>query len=164
MASNEWEIRKPLGQCFGTNRTIEVGEEYYAALVETEQGLERRDFSAEYWTGSQPQVYCYWKSKLPDPQEKKKLFIDDDMLMAFFERLGLEEAPERVSLRFAVALVLMRKRLLKYESADIEGANEVWTLRVTGRDERARVINPHLNEDQIEALSGQIGEILQVEV
>ena len=58
----------------------------------------------------------------------------------------------------------MRKRLLKYVSADIEGANEVWTLRVTGRDERVRVINPHLTEDRIEELSGQIGEILQVEL
>jgi len=164
MATNEWEIRKPLGQCFGTGRKIEVGEEYCAALVETEQGLERRDFSTEYWTASQPQVYCYWRSKMPDPQEKKKLFIDDEMLMAFFERLGMEEAAERVNLRFAVTLVLMRKRLLKYESADIEGANEVWTLRVTGRDDRVRVINPRLTEDQIEGLSGQIGEILQVEV
>jgi hypothetical protein len=164
MAANEWEIRKPLGECSGTGRKIDIGEEYYAALVETEQGLDRRDFSCEYWTASQPQVYCYWKSKMPDPQEKKKLFIDDDMLMAFFERLGLEEAQERINLRFAVALVLMRKRLLKYESSEIEGANEVWTLRVTGRDDRARVINPHLAEDQIEQLSSQIGEILQVEV
>ena len=160
----EWDINKPLGQCCGTGRKIEIGEEYYAALVETPEGLQRRDFSAECWTFTHPEVYCYWKSKLPNPQEKKKLFVDDDMLLAFFERLGLEEAADRVNLRFCVALVLMRKRLLKYESSEIEGANEVWTLRVTGRDERVRVINPHLAEDQIEELSNQIGEILQVEV
>ncbi len=160
----EWEIKKTLGQCFGTGRKIEIGEEYYSALVETQEGLERRDFSAEYWNESHPEVYCYWKTRLQDSQGKKKLFVDDDMLLSFFERLGMEEAADRVNLRFCITLVLMRKRLLKYESADIEGANEVWTLRVTGRDERVRVINPHLAEGQIEELSGQIGEILQVEI
>jgi hypothetical protein len=164
MATAEWEINKPLGQCYGTGRKIEVGEEFYAGLVEAEEGLQRRDFSAEYWNASHPAVYCYWKSKLANPQEKKKLFVDDDMLLSFFERLGLEEAADRVNLRFCVALVLMRKRLLKYESAEIEGASEVWTLRVTGRGEHVRVTNPHLTEDRIEELSGQIGEILQVEV
>jgi hypothetical protein len=160
----EWEIKKTLGQCFGTGRKIEVGEEYYSALVETQEGLERRDFSGQYWQESHPEVYCYWKTRLPDSQGKKKLFVDDDMLLSFFERLGMEESADRVNLRFCVALVLMRKRLLKYESADIEGANEVWTLRVTGRGEHVRVVNPHLTEDRIEELSGQIGEILQVAI
>jgi hypothetical protein len=164
MPTSEWDINKPLGQCSGTGRKIEVGQEYYAALVETPEGLQRRDFSAEYWNSSRPQVYCYWKSRLPDPQQKKKLFVDDDMLLAFFERLGLEEAPDRLNLRFCVALVLMRKRLLKYESADIEDGREVWTLRLTGSSEHLRVINPHLTEDQIGELSGQIGEILQVQL
>jgi hypothetical protein len=45
----EWEIKKTLGQCFGTGKPLEVGQEYYAALVETEQGLERRDYSMDYW-------------------------------------------------------------------------------------------------------------------
>ncbi|HSV26814.1 MAG TPA: hypothetical protein VLH60_02880 [Sedimentisphaerales bacterium] len=160
----EWEIRKTLGRCFGTGRKIDVREEYYSALVETQEGLERRDYSAEYWQEAHPDIYCYWKTRLPDSQDKKKLFVDDDMLMSFFERLGMEEAADRANLRFCITLILMRKRLLKYESADIEGANEVWTLRVTGRDERVRVINPHLTEDRIEELSGQIGEILQVEL
>jgi len=164
MAQSEWEIRKPLGECCGTGRRITVGEEYYSALVEGQEGLERRDFSAEYWNGTKPEVYCYWKTRLTDPKEKKKLFVDDDMLMSFFERLGQDEAADRVNLRFVVALVLMRKRLLKYESADVDGGKEIWTLRVTGRDERANVVNPHLTEDKIEELSGQIGEILQVEV
>jgi len=33
----EWEIDKPLGQCYGTGRQIEAGEEYYGALVESEE-------------------------------------------------------------------------------------------------------------------------------
>jgi len=46
---DEWEINKPLGQCCGTGRKIEPSEYYFATLVETEEGLQRRDFCSEYW-------------------------------------------------------------------------------------------------------------------
>jgi len=45
----DWEIKRPLGECSGSGRKIENGQEYYGALVETEQGLERRDFSVGFW-------------------------------------------------------------------------------------------------------------------
>ena len=87
---DEWEVSKPLGLCSGTDRKIEYGEEYFAALVETDEGLARRDFCSEYWQEKQPDVFCYWKTRLPQPDQKKHIFVDDEMLMAFFERLAQE--------------------------------------------------------------------------
>jgi len=160
----DWEINKPLGQCSGSGRKIEPGEEYYGALVETEQGLVRRDFSGEYWEREKPQVYCFWKSKLAPPNEKKELFISDDMLMAFFERLANETEPEKVSFRFVLALVLMRKRRLKYDSTKNDGGQEIWRLKVPGDKDLVDVVNPHLNEEQIEQLTSQVGQILQADL
>src|SRR5512136_1869630 len=102
---DEWTIDKPLGQCCATGRQIQPGEEYYATLVQTEQGFARRDFSVEAWTQQKPEVFCYWKTKLPTPEQKKQLFVDDDMLMAFFERLATETEQERVNFRFVLTLV-----------------------------------------------------------
>ncbi|MFA5423302.1 MAG: hypothetical protein WC374_05540 [Phycisphaerae bacterium] len=161
---DEWEITRSLGQCCGTGRQIEPGEEYFAALVETENGLERRDYCETYWQENSPQVYCYWKSKFPDPQQKKQLFVDDEMLMAFFQRLEQESEKEKLNFRFVIMLVLMRKRRLKYDSTIQRDGQEVWKLRVVGADEYVEVVNPHLDEGQIEQLSSQIGEILQVEL
>ena len=161
----EWEIDKPLGQCHGTGRQIEAGEEYYGALVESEEGLKRQDFCADFWDEHKPEVFCYWKSKLPHPDEKKKLFVDDDMLMAFFERLTGESEQEKINFRFVLALVLMRKRRLKYDSSKNEDGGEIWRLRIPGGDkEFVELINPHLDEEQIEHLSSQIGQILQVDL
>jgi hypothetical protein len=160
---DDWEIKKPLGQCSGTGRAIVAGEEYFAALVETPQGLERRDFCSEYWSEHKPEVFCYWKSKLVPPEQKKKLFVDDDMLMAFFERLANETEQEKINFRFVLMLILMRKRLLKYDSSRITDGKEMWRLRITGTDTMADVVNPHLSEEQIEQLSSQVGQILQVE-
>ena len=114
---DEWEIEKSLGHCCGTGKEIEYGEEYFAALIETEEGLQRRDFCADYWNEKGPQVYCYWKTKRPHPDQKKHIFVDDEMLMAFFERLAEETEQEKINFRFVLALVLMRKRRLKYDSS-----------------------------------------------
>ena len=161
---DEWEVSKPLGQCCGTGKKIEPGEEYFAALVETNEGLERRDFCADYWQEQKPDVFCFWKSRLPHPDQKKQIFVDDEMLMAFFERLAQETEQERINFRFVLALILMRKRRLKYDLSGTQDGKEIWRLRITGDKEFVEVINPHLDEEQIEQLSSQIGEILQADL
>ena len=160
----DWEINKPLEQCYGTERKIEYGEEYFAALVETEEGLQRRDFCAEYWESRKPDVFCYWKTRLPEPGQKKQLFVDDQMLMTFFERLEKETEQEKINFRFVLALILMRKRILKYDETKNADDREIWCLRVVGDKQIVEVINPHLDDEQIEQLSSQIGEILQTDL
>jgi len=161
---DEWEINKPLGQCCGTGKKIEYGQEYFAALVQTERGLERRDFCADYWQQHKPNVFCYWKTKLPSPEQRKKVFVDDDMLMAFFERLERESEQEKMNFRFVLALILMRKRRLKYDSSRTEGNKEIWRLRITGEKEFVDVVNPQLDQQQVERLSLQLSQILQVDL
>jgi hypothetical protein len=160
----DWDIKKTLGHCYGTEQEIEVGQKYFAALVETEEGFQRRDYSAEFWTENKPEAYCFWKTKMPDPDKKKDIFIDDEMLMVFFERLAEETDQDKINFRFVLTLILMRKRKLKYDSSEIKDGSEVWTLRVTGGKGRmVDVVNPNLTEDQITELSTQMGQILQMD-
>ena len=161
---DEWPISKSLWRCFGTGRDIKAGEEYFAALVQTESGFERRDFSAEYWQQNKPEVFCYWKTRLPDADQKKQIFVDEDMLMAFFERLSDQKEQEKINFRFVLALILMRKRRLKYDSSRTEDGMEIWRLKKTGADEYVDVANPHLGDEQIQQLSGQMGQILHADL
>lgn len=161
---DEWEIDKPLGQCCGTDKKIEPGEEYFAALVETNEGLSRRDFCADYWQQKKPDVFCHWKTRLPLPDQKKNVFVDDDMLMTFFERLEPETEQERINFRFVITLILMRKRRLKYDSSMTDGDKEIWRLRIVGDKQVVEVINPQLDEEQIEQLSSQLNQILQADL
>jgi hypothetical protein len=160
----EWEINKTQGCCYATNKEFEYDEEYFAALVETDDGLQRRDFCAEYWENEKPKVFCYWKTRLPSPDQKKQIFVDDEMLMVFFERLAQETDEEKINFRFVLMLVLMRKRRLKYESSKTQNGKEVWRLRIAGTKDVVEVVNPHLADDQMEELSSQIGQILQVDL
>ena len=161
---DKWEVSKPLGRCSGTGKKIEPGEEYFAALVEAEEGFARQDFCADYWQEHKPEVFCYWKSRLPHPDQKKRIFVDDQMLMAFFERLAEEGEQEKINFRFVLALILMRKRRLKYDSSGTKGGQEIWRLKVVGDNQFVEVENPQLSEEQIEQLSSQLSQILQVEL
>jgi len=161
---DEWEINRPLGQCCGSGKKIKYGEEYFGALVETQQGLQRRDFCVDYWEREKPSVFCFWKSRLPHPDQKKQIFVDDQMLMAFFERLAEETEQEKINFRFVLALVLMRKRRLKYDSSRTQDGKEIWCLRIVGDKQTVEMVNPHLDEEQIKQLSSQIGEILQTDL
>ena len=160
----EWTISKTVGKCSGTDRNIEPGEEYFAALVETAEGLQRRDFCSEYWNEKRPEVYCFWKTRMQQPDQKKKLFVDDDMLISFFDRLATETDIERLSFRFVLMLILMRKRKLKYDSTRSENGQEIWHLRLTGTEQYVDVVNPNLDQSRIEQLSGQLGQILQADL
>ncbi|MFH1370950.1 MAG: hypothetical protein ABII09_06655 [Planctomycetota bacterium] len=161
---DEWVIDKPLGQCCATGKVIAPGEEYYATLVQTEQGFARRDICTEYWNEHKPEVFCYWKTKLPRPDQKKNLLVDDDMLMAFFDRLGAETEQEKINFRFVLTLVLMRRRRLKYDSSRTDDGKDIWRLRLTGTQTFVEVVNPNLDESQVAQLTTQIGQILQAEL
>ena len=159
----DWEIKKTIGQCSGTGREFAADEEYFATLVETEGGFERRDYSLEHWQKEAPSVYCFWKTRMPRQNQKKRLFVDDEMLLAFFDRLAQDAEQEKINFRFVLALILMRKRRLRYESSRTEDGREIWTVRITGQDRFEQVINPKLTEDQIQQLSSQMGQILNAD-
>ena len=58
----------------------------------------------------------------------------------------------------------MRKRRLKYDSSVTVDGRETWTLKVTGDKRLVEVINSHLEDDQIERLSEQMGQVLNAEL
>lgn len=60
-------------------------------------------------------MFSFWKTTMPLPQQKKKLLVDDSVLMDVFQRMEGKTEPQEVRFRFVLALILMRKRLLKYE-------------------------------------------------
>jgi hypothetical protein len=78
--------------------------------------------------------------------------------------LADEGEPVKVQFRFLLALILMRKRLLKYDRTVHEGDSEVWLMRLRGDERQHKVVNPQLAEDQLEAVGQQLGTILHEDV
>ena len=161
---DQWDVQRSGGRCCGSNRELAPGEEYYAALVDADGSFTRADYSQEYWDAQHPEVFSFWKTRVPQPSEKGRLFVDDRVLLDLFERLGNETEPLRVNFRFVLTLILMRKRLLKYEQTRHEADREIWLLRRSGTTDVYEVVNPQLDEAQIQQVSDELSTILHAEL
>lgn len=160
----QWEVKKSEGRCTGTGRQLEPGEEYYAALIDKSSFFERCDYSLDYWLEKKPEVFSYWKTRIPLPNQKKNIFVDDAVLINLFERLADQQEQLKINFRFVLALILMRKKLLKYEDSRQEEQKEIWKMRFVRETQIHEVINPNLNEEQIQQVSQELSTILQGEL
>ena len=156
----QWQVQRTAGKCTGTEHELTPGEEYYAALIETDEGFERRDYSLQFWTENQPEVYCFWKTRVPIKEEKKKLLVDNSVLTNIFERLENEDDQVKINFRFVLALILMRKRILKYEDTKRQDDKEIWQMKFVKDTKIHQVTNPQLDDEQIEKVSRELSTIL----
>ena len=167
--AKEYNVSKTAGVCCGCGRELSPGEAFVATLSEGEEELHREDFCPPCWQKvaeeRQSQTLGVWHSRIPAPEEKKKLFVDDEMLVQFFERLDGSEEAAKINFRFVLTLVLMRKKLLIYERGEKnEDGQDAWTMRLKGTDRTFRVIDPHMDEEKIAQVSGQLSSILEADL
>ncbi len=156
----EWEVEPAKGRCAVTGRVLQEGEEFYTVLFEEGESFRRADYSLEAWQSPPEGCFCYFKTRVPVRERRKKLLVDNEILVSFFTRLADQSDPLRVQFRFVLALILMRKRLLRYDRSAKEDGADVWHLTLMTDRSEHRVVNPRLTDQQIEAVSGQLGAIL----
>ncbi len=168
----DYQIAKPTGRCSETGCELEPGSPCIATLCEREgdEGFDRLDFSLQAWeAGARPKrLFSFWKTTVPHPDAKPKMLVDDAVLMDVFERLASDTRPQRVAFRFVLALILMRKKQLKFVGRATDGGVERWLLAPKGASQSdappIEVINPSLSDDNVRELTTQLSEILQAEL
>lgn len=172
-----FEVARPTGVCAATGEPIRPGDRFIATLVEhaeEDQRLERMDFSLRAWQGgARPQrplaLVGHWKTVMPERDAPKRLLIGDEALLDFFEQLAEATEPKRRALRFILALILIRKRLLRLEGS--KGGTML--LRPKGVElppERGgegppllEVEDPGLDEHAIAEVTEELGAILNLD-
>jgi hypothetical protein len=167
--ATQYDIARTEGQCGHCGRQLAEGQEFFAVLVEDGESFIRHDWCLGCWESPDrqevPNLFSVWRSRIPVRQARKKLFVDDEMLVNFFQRLAGDAEPARLNFRFVLALVLMRKKLLTYDGSARDGDGvETWHMRLRGSDERHDVVNPRLDEQHIGELSEQLSQILHGEL
>jgi len=177
--AKEYNIARATGRCGACDRELQPGEEFVATVRELPDDLRREDFCLSCWEAHprdeapDPRgphgLLGLWHSRVPKKQEKRRLFVDDELLVNFFERLAGPDVhrgePVKASFRFVLALVLMRKKLLVYDRSEkLDGGREVWSMHLKGSDRTHEVLNPQMDEDRIAEVSGQLGQILEAEL
>jgi hypothetical protein len=175
LGESGFEIVRATGVCAASGKAIPVGEEYIAALVERADGstLERKDYSLAAWQdGARPipisRLFGSWKAVMQAPSERRKAFVDDESLLDLFEQLQEAAEPARISFRYILALLLIRKKLLKYDGTRRDRADSPKGLvmivrRATRADEPSapaiEVIDPGMDQQAIADAIEQLGAV-----
>lgn len=156
-----YEVARPGGVCAVSGKPIHPGDRFFAALRETPEGLARVDVLPDHWDSfDKTALLGFWQTTMPRHEQKKKLFVDDAILTELFERLGDATEEPKLNFRFVLGLILMRKRILTYESTRTEDGRELWAMKLKGREQPMDMLNPHLKEEQVADVSRQLTEIL----
>jgi len=157
----DYQIQPNTRRCFVTGRDLRPGEKFYSVLLDESGHLVRRDYSADAWHGPPEGAFGFWAGKVPPASdENRRPQIDDEMLFECFGRLECETDPSRVNFRYVVALLLMRRKRLKFDSARQKDGREVLRLRDARTGAEHDVINPGLTDDEMASVQEEVLKVL----
>lgn len=156
----DYQIQENTRRCTTTGRELRPGERYYSVLMDEGGKFLRKDFSGEAWQGPPEGTFSFWAGKIPTREENRRPRIDDDLLVDCCRRLEGETEPSRINFRYVVALLLMRRKRLRFEESRLEDDREILCLRCTRSRDLFHVVNPRLTEEEMLAVQEEVGKVL----
>jgi hypothetical protein len=156
----DYQIQPSTRRCCVSGRELRPGERYYGVLLEEDGKFVRKDYSVEAWQGAPEGAFSFWMGRLPSAQGKRRPPIDDEMLLECFQRLEGQLEPSRIRFRYVVALLLMRRRRLRFEETQRDGGQEILLLRCTRGGVRHAVIDPGLTEEELATVQEDVFQAL----
>lgn len=193
LQQTEWKIARNRGACARCNRAFDQGEEHRTALYELEAPpaevdarskpkaqaedellLERLDYCDACWdpeaaarAGAEDgtplgSLLAWWRTAFDPPRSDKPVF-DRDTAIELFRGLSDTEDDRRLRFRYVLALMLMRKRVLKYRDVLRRDEQEwmVVTQRTEDGDIEHRVLDPGLTVEDSASLSEEIARVME---
>ncbi len=157
---SDYQIQPNSRRCSVTGRELKPGETYFSVLLDEAGRFVRREYSREAWQGPPAGAFSFWCGKVPAREQDRRPPVDDDMLLDCFTRLEGQNEPARVNFRYVLALLLMRRRRLKFEDADTESGHEVLRLRCVQTKAIHEVINPALSDEETQVVQEEVLQVL----
>ena len=164
----DWKIATNDKVCAITEAKLEIGDEFYSLLIKSSDEYHRRNVSIKAKDKidfSDPEVFSWWKSRVPDANKPKSQTLDFQGVFSFFLRLMDLEEPDTkdLQLSYLLSLLLMRKRMLKFVRSFKKNNQEFWIMGQPGSDNEYEVFKPDLNDFQLQDLTEQISAIFNME-
>ncbi len=157
----EFDIQGPTRLCAATGRELKAGERYVAALVDEAGKLVRRDYAADAWPGPPEQTVAFWTGRVPASDKPRKPTFNDDLLLDCFHHLAGAAESGKVNFRYVVALLLMRRKRLKFEDVrQGDDVSHVLVVRDAKSGARHEVADPRLGEAEVEAVQAEVFRVL----
>lgn len=156
----EYQIEASTRRCSATGRELRPGERMYSVLRESGGRFSRQDYAAEAWTGAPADAFSFWVSRVPLAEEAKKPRIDDEQLLDCLRRLQGDTQPARAQFAYVVALLLLRRKRLKFESSRVEAGQEILRFSCPRSRDTYEAVNPNLSDEDMAQVQEEVFRVL----
>lgn len=155
----DYEVERCTRHCATSQRELREGEEFFSVLITERGNVRRHDYAAEAWAGPPEAAIAWWKSRLPTREAKKGELAPNDVLLRLFQ--GLEAVPQQLDMRYVLALLLVRRRVLREEDTELDAAGRQVLVLYCPRDETShRVVVAMPDERRTEQIQAELGRLL----
>ncbi|MFW6170740.1 MAG: hypothetical protein ACODAD_09640 [Planctomycetota bacterium] len=155
----DFEVQRFTRRCCRTNRPLEPGQVFYSELVAEGPKVTRQDFSEQAWNGPREGTIGWWKSQVPDRQASTVHWAPNDVILHYFEQLA--EDPEKTDTRYVLALLMIRRRIVRQENTEADDQHgEVFVLYCPRNEREYRVPVVVPPKPRIEEIQNELADLL----
>jgi hypothetical protein len=129
----DFEIARFTRHCHATGRELAPGESFYSVLVTEGAEVVRHDYAADAWQGPPEKAIGWWKSQVPHPHGKKLNLAPSEVMLQYFQEL--EGRPDKEDERYVLALLMIRRRVVRQERTEQDAAGRELAVLYCSRNE-----------------------------
>lgn len=155
----DFEVQRCTRRCAKTDREFQAGEEFYSVLIPEGANVARQDIAITAWEGPPEQNLGWWKSQMPDINERKLHWAPNDVMLHYFEQLdGLADSSDT---RYVLALLMVRRRIVKLVETEHDAAGrEVLVLYCSKNENEYKVPVLHPTADRAKQIQEELAKLL----
>ena len=173
-------------RCAECASEVAVAAPFFSAVHFEGEAFRRRSYCSPCWDrppGGREGAYAFWRSRRPSPEAPaRRLRFDPQLVLEFFRRLdpaaapagsaapepapgGGAGSPEAVRLRLVLALLLVRRKILVFQSAAAREGTEYLKLTEKADPSRTHLVeNPPLGDAELETVRSSLANLLQMDL
>ncbi len=156
---SDLDVRSCSRRCVTSQRVIEPGEVYYSVLQLQGAEIVRLDYRADAWLEPPENSFGWWRSRLPAKSGIKASLAPRDVLVNLLVQLA--DVPEETEFRYVLALVLMRRRIIRMESTETDDlGHQRLVLHCPYRSMTLEVQVANPSQEQSEQLQQRLFDLL----
>ncbi len=156
----EYKVSRCTRQCHHLKRPLREGEWYYSVVVESGEDFVRQDYAAEGWSEPPEGAVGWWKCRMPTSDEKKMVLAPIEVLTDLLRQMGSQ--PEKAKSRYLLALMLMRKRVIRPLETEEDQA-DLLRIEVIATGEEIDIPVCVITRGESEQLRQELDELLYCE-
>jgi len=155
----DFEVQRCTRRCAKSERALQPGEEFYSVLAAEGGEVVRYDYGIDGWDGPPEQCLGWWKSRMPQPDQRRLNWAPNDVMLDLLEQY--EEQPENQDMRYVLALLLIRRRVVRLEETEQDDAGaEQMVLYCPKNEQTYRVSSVIPDEDRVDEIQQELAKLL----